>query len=281
MTSRSDLIVGEWERPRNIAADVHGGIHDDEAAKRLGFRGAWVSGRVHLSTFVPCLLEAFGPRWFEHGTISMDFRYGTLDQEEVRAIISKPPTGIADAQVGARLERPDGTVVAIGTVSVGDTTESSWLQRKDMHAHDAGPYELVDLIMPGDKFSDQVVTLSEEAAQRMTAGTVALPWYSSESPWGGPVASPGLMVNALGSACGGYLKEHPYRGVPIDGATELRNINGPVLVGQPYRVGGGIVARGKSPRSEYFWYESWLDDMDGRRVAEMLLQWRCVKNWSD
>ena len=58
--------------------------------------------------------------------------------------------------------------------------------------------------------------------------------------------------------------------------TELRNIHGPVLLGRPYLASGRILARGRSPRTEYFWYEATLDGPRGERVAEMLLQWRCL-----
>src|SRR3972149_5433733 len=88
-----DCLVGAWEQPRNIAAEL-GGIHDDGTARKLGFRGAWVSRRGHPNLFRPVLIEAFGPRWFERGTISMDFRVGTLDREDVRAVVRRPSQGV-------------------------------------------------------------------------------------------------------------------------------------------------------------------------------------------
>jgi hypothetical protein len=270
-------LVGPWERPINIAANRVASIHDDDMAKRLGFAGAIVSGRTHLSTFVPLLLDAFGNHWFEKGTLSIEFRYGTLDREEVRATLGEPPAGARDAQVEARLERRDGTIVAIGSASVGESAEPTWVSRKDPNAYDLGSYELVAAVKPGDKFEEREIVLSMAAAERMASGTVALPWYTSESPWGPPIASPALMVNALGSACGAYLREHPISGVAIDGATELRNINGPIFLGRSYRVTGEIVGRGKSPRTEYFWYDSRLTDESGLAVAEMRLQWRTMK----
>lgn len=267
-------LYGGWERPRNIAADRRGSIHDDDAARRLGFRGAFVSGRVHLNVFVPVLLEAYGRHWFEDGTISVEFRHGTLDAEEVRAGLEVAGT----RQAGVLLETRQSDVVARGTASCGETGEPTWLGRKNLAGRDEGGYALVSAVTPGDAFSERVITLSDAAAERMAAGAVRVAWYAGASPWGPPIVSPALMVNALGVGCTTYLRDHPVRGVAIDGATELRNVGGPVFLGRPYRVGGRIVARGRSPRTEYFWYESWLDDeQDGRRVAEMLLQWRCAR----
>ena len=270
-------LLGPWVKARNIAASRVGSIHDDDAARKLGFRGALVSGRVHLNTFVPLLIEAFGSGWFESGTLSQDFRYATVDEEETRAVIGKPPAGGAEAQVDAFIELPDSRVVTIGSASLGLPSEPTWLGRKDVGAYDQGPYNLVAAVTPGDQFPRVEVTVTPQAAERINVGSVMLPWYKDGSPWGPPVVSPGAMVGALGAGCGAYLRDHRVQGVAIDGATEIRNINGPVFIERPYWASGEIVARGQSPRTEYFWYDAWLDDESGRRIAEMRLQWRCVK----
>jgi len=267
-------LTGRWERPRNVAADRKGSIHDDEAARALGFAGGWVSARVHLNVFVPLLLEAFGRRWFELGALSLDFRTATLDREEVRAVLTCADAGASRAD--ARLEQRDGAHVAIGDASVDAPAEPSYLATKDLRGRDDGPYQLIANVSPGDRFPPREIVLREATAERMIGG-VGHEWYLNDSPWGAPIASPSLMVNALGAACGSYLREHRIGGVFIDGGTEIRNINGPVLLDTSYVCGGRILARGRSPRTEYFWYESWLDDDSGRRIAEMLLQWRCMR----
>jgi hypothetical protein len=262
-------LVGSWQRPRNVAADRKGSIHDDEAAKALGFAGGWVSARVHLNVLVPLLLEAFGRKWFERGMVSLDFRHATLDADEVRAILD-----VDASHAAVRLEQRDGTAIATGDACVG-AWETTALGTRDLAARDDAAYRLITNVMPGDEFPTREIVLREPAARRMIGG-VGHEWYLDGSPWGPPVASPSLMVNALGAACGAYLREHPIGGVFIDGGTEIRNVNGPVLLDTPYVCSGRVLARGASPRTEYFWYESGLDDEQGRRVAEMLLQWRCM-----
>jgi hypothetical protein len=37
------------------------------------------------------------------------------------------------------------------------------------------------------------------------------------------------------------------------------------------------LATGESPKTEYFWFESALDDQQGKRVAEMLMLLRFMK----
>ena len=274
----ADCLEGAWERPYNVARDRVGSIHDDAMAKQLGFRGAFVSARTHLMVFSPLLLQAFGQRWFERGTISMEFQVGTLDQEPVRAVLGVGSAHVGDIQVEARLENADGDDVAIGSASVGAQGEPTWLATKELNRGDDDlPYSLLDGIRPHQPFPDTEVVLTPQQAERFIGATkAALPWYSGASPWGGPIASQGLMVGALGAPCSAYLAVHPVAGVAIDGAIELRNIHGPVLLNQMYRASGEVVARGRSPKTEYIWYESRLEDSHGTRVAEMRMQLRFV-----
>src|SRR5262252_3073252 len=86
-------------------------IHENETARRLGFRGGTIPGSIHMDQFVPLLVEAFGPAWFETGSLSLNFKNATTDREEVCAMVASPAQG-SDVQVEARMERPDGTLVA-------------------------------------------------------------------------------------------------------------------------------------------------------------------------
>src|SRR5205807_2582110 len=121
MLAGDDAPVGPLRRSVNAARDVQGSIHDDATAQRLGLRGGTVAGSVHLDLFPPLLLEVFGPRWFERGSLSINFRNPTVDREAVRAHIRRPPAGVpADGvQVEAWIDREDGMRVGEGTVAVG------------------------------------------------------------------------------------------------------------------------------------------------------------------
>ncbi len=275
-------LYGPWRQPRNLHNEIPGSIHDDKTAQRLGFRGGTVAGNIHFEMLVPLLLKAFGQRWFERGTLSIDFKYATVDYEEVRGILEQPPEGAADAQIEVVMERPDGQVVGIGTASVGSPAEQTCLGTKDLSKYDEGEYQALQGISPGDKFPVTKATITRQVAEeRMQVITEPLDWYVGDSPWGGPIATPTVMVGALTTAQTRFLGERRGMGVGLYGAIEIRNVNGPVFIDRPYTTGGEVVARGQSPKTEYFWYESYLDDADGKRIAEMLMQLRFMKGSAD
>src|SRR3954453_10204399 len=131
-TDRTNVLAGEVRVPRNAAANAKGSIHDDETAQRLGLRGGTVAGSVHLDLFPPLLLEVFGERWYERGSLSMNFKNPTVDREPTRAFVDRPSVaGSGDAQVRVWIERDDGMLVGEGTAAVGSPSEVTALRSID------------------------------------------------------------------------------------------------------------------------------------------------------
>ena len=275
---RDQVFVGVLRRSVNNASRVAGSIHDDATATKLGFRGGTVAGSIHLELFPPILLKAFGPRWFERGTISMYFLNATTDREAVRAFVKEPRLDAAAPQVGIWIERDDGMRVAEGTASVGNPEEPSALLRRPLDRFDAGELRILGGLRVGDKFEECDAFLTKDAmAERMKVITEPMEWYTKPSPWGGAIATPATMVQLLYSQSIATLRSKLGRAVGLFGAIELRNISGPVMVEHPYRVGGSIVALGQSPKTEYMWFETALNEADGKRVAEMRMLLRFMK----
>jgi hypothetical protein len=275
---RDHVLVGPLRRSVNNASKVAGSIHDDATATKLGFRGGTVAGSIHLELFPPILLKAFGQRWFERGTISMYFLNATTDREVVRAFVKEPPIDAKDAQVDVWVERDDGMRVAEGTASVGNPEEPSALLRRPLDRFDAGQLRILGGLKVGDQFDACDASLTKDAmTERMKVITEPLEWYTKPSPWGGAIATPATMVQLLYSQSIATLRSKLGRAVGLFGAIELRNINGPVLVEHPYRVTGSIVALGQSPKTEYMWFETALDEKAGKRIAEMRMLLRFMK----
>jgi hypothetical protein len=276
-TEQNGVIIGPYRAPRNLAATQRGSIHDDATAKPLGFRGGTVAGSIHMEQFPPILLEAFGERWFEMGSLSCYFRNATTDGEPVRTLAQRPPTGANDAQVNVWMERDDGMQVLEGTASVGDPSEPSLLRRKLAEPREQGELRILSHLAAGDELPTVPTRLTDsDAAPRLAALTEPLPWYTGASPWGGPIVNPGLLVHLMVAAQPAL--QRGTRAVGLYGAIEIRHSAGPVFAGRPYEVGGRVLAVGTTPKTEYVWFETGLREPGSAAdVATMLMMLRFMK----
>jgi hypothetical protein len=144
----NETITGPVRRPRNLAANIAGSIHDDATATSLGFRGGTVAGSIHMDQFPPLLLDAFGDRWFETGSLSLYFRHATTDGEPVQAFLERPERGEPDAQVRAWATTGGDTLVAEGTASVGNPAAASALHSRDLRPAEPGELRILSAIKP-------------------------------------------------------------------------------------------------------------------------------------
>jgi len=278
ITIRDGRMYGGWRQPVNVWSNHPGSIHNDETARSVGMRGGTIPGTVHLNLFAPLFIELWGQRWFEKGCLSMFYTYATTDREDVRAVVVLPPEGVKDPQVEAWVEMKDGKVVARGTASVGDCKEVSYLRSQKLRNAEPGDLRILAGLKAGDEAKPRDVLISlESVQQRREAAVDVLDWYTGDSPWGGPIVGPTGMYQAM------MLEFErpdgkPREGVGFFGATEVRNVNGPIKVGVPYRASGKLVCVGVSERTEYWWYDSFLDEKDsGKRVADMRKMVRLMK----
>lgn len=287
ITTKEGHMYGGWRQPVNAWIAVKGSIHEDKTAQNIGMRGGTIPGTIHLNLFPPLLLRAFGERWFERGTLSMYYTYATTDRESVRAVIGIPTEGSQDAQVEAWVETPEGNTVAKGTASVGDPKEPSYLHTVELK--NAKPEEL--RILSSFRAEQEMVTrdvliTQEDVDESLKIITDPLDWYRGKSPWGNAILPPAMMYTAMLARAAGpdgrpvaeVEASGLFGAVGFFGATELRNVNGPIKVGVPYRASGKLICVGASPKTEYLWYDSQLHEKDtGKLVAEMRQMDRLMK----
>ena len=239
-------------------------------------RGGAVVGIVHLNLFPPLFLRTFGQRWFQQGSLSIFYTYALVDGEQVRGVMALPPEGAKDAQVKAWAETPEGQTVGEGTASVGEPGEVSHLQSLELKNAEPEELRILAGLKAGDKLPSRDVLISQETVDgALKTITDTLDWYKGDSPWGGAIAPPSVMFGALAL----NLEPLP-KAVQFFGATELRNVNGPVKVGVPYRASGEVACAGVGGRTEFYWLDSWLEDKDGKRIAEMRHMYRYMKSSS-
>ena len=290
ITERDGVLYGPLRAPTNPGRETAGNIHSDEDARNLGFRGGLVAGSIHMEMFPPLLVRAFGERWLERGSLSLYFLTPTLHGEEVRAALGVVPEGVADAQVEAWAERPDGQRICEGTASVGDVPpERAALHVRELDRHAPNELRILAGAKAGDSFP-VVDTAVEQAVidERLAVITEPMVWYRDAARWGGTLPTPVNLVNALIAPANAYLESIRAGAIGLYGAIELRNVNGPFLAGKTYRAGGTLLHVGDSPKTEYVWFDTWADDPSagsgqapsagaGKRVAEMRMQLRFMK----
>ncbi len=277
LTIRDGILEGPLRRSINRAINVKGSIHDDETAQKLGMRGGTVAGSVHMDLFGPLFLSVFGERWWERGTLSLYFINATVDREPVRAFLKLPEQRSDDCQVDVWIEREDGMRVAEGSASVGNPAEPTALLRRPLDRFNSGDLRIIKHIQPGDAIApvDAVFT-TDALTQHLQYTTEPLDLYRN-SKWGGAVVPISSYVSLLYGQAASPLRSSVKNVVGLFGAIEIRNINGPLLVDQHYTTGGTVVAVGQSPKTEYYWYETWADDANGVRIAEHRMLTRFMK----
>ena len=275
---RNGQLIGPLRAPVNPMRKAEGSIHDEDEARKLGFRGGLVAGSIHMEQLAPLLVRAFGDAWLERGTISLYFLTPTLHGEEVRAVIAAPPDSVEDAQMEAWMEKPDGTRICEGTASLGSPGEPSALHARKLDKHPPGELRILDGATAGDSF--RVVDTSvphEQLDARLKVITEPMHYYIDDARWGGRVPTTPNQVNALIEPANAYLREMRTGAIGLYGAIELRNVNGPMLVDTPYRAGGTLLHAGDTPKTEYLWFDTWADDEAGKRIVEMRMMLRFMK----
>ena len=255
-------------------------VHDDDTADKLGLVGAPIEGPTHFSQFDPLGVCVWGQRWFEDGCISSHFLNMVVEGDEVRAALT--PQTSTGASISA--DKADGTPVLVGTASVGrdDTTDLD--ERRQRGLGDPGRLHILDRLSIGMPCGEPVeITMAFDEhngplypftlAQKLDKITEPCTWYTSDTtdnPWGAPIV-PTEMLSVLAHKAGPHLPvRRPSVGLFID--LEVRYVNGPVLVGRPYRIEHSVVGLGQTRRVESYWTETTITDVEsGMHVATVLL----------
>jgi hypothetical protein len=283
--AETDWIVGPIRNGVNLSADATEGIHNDVIATAIGFRGGTVAGDIHLDQFAPVLIEAFGPAWFESGSLSLYFKHATLDGEPVLARVQRPSldsaTGKSAESVLAEMTTPEGITVAEGTAGIGAASPArSALRSRDLCACDPSSLRILHDVRIGETFDPiELTPRGLEQQSRLTRGLISEPlaWYSGASPWSGPIASPLTAAHLLHWEVAQPLSARLPTNVGMFGAIELAFVSGPIFLDQRYVVTGQVVAVSDSPKTEILWYDTEARNLEGQLVATCRMMTRCVK----
>lgn len=306
----ADCLIGEWRLAQNDlqhqkVGGGHKAIHDDDTAASVGFGAAPIHGTVHWSQFTPLFLRAFGPTWFETGSVSVHFITPVSHLQPVRAFMMKPDPKKTKQQVEIWMEHVDGRVVFEGTASVGlKPSEMNTMVRSKIASIKPTKGSLLFVRQPiGAK------TTNEETAkidfgnniigplfpfthqQKLNIISEFHPWFSEEggksSPWRRAILPPESLNQIMLPYCGSNEPplwpkiiaddwlDNEFNGrtpVGLFGGCEVILHAGPVFVGEEYKVTRELVGKGEISKAEFRWTRSMLWNKKGELVAEMTLQ---------
>jgi hypothetical protein len=286
--SETEIVVrGPYRKPAQMLANQtysgHKSVHDEESAAKLGLPGAPIEGPTHFSQFEPLAAALWGDRWFSHGCISAHFQTMVIEGEEVQAQLTLPNLGAASARIDAI--KADATPVLTGTASIGPGHGETELSARlaTAKSREVAKLSVIDQLSIGLRGPTDDFALMQfdthlgnlypfTLREKLASITEKISYHAegAETPWGGPVV-PFEMLSVLASSFStktGIVVRQPSVGLFID--LEVKMVNGPVLVGHPYRVQWEIVALGSSRKTESYWTRFSLSDGD-TTVAEVLL----------
>ena len=263
--------------------DGHASLHDDATAAALGFQAGAIEGPTHFSQFTPALEQLWGRAWFERGCFSAHFQNMVVEGERVRTFVERQDG--QPSRVRAWAEKEDGTPVLEASASLEPSSVPTLLeQRLGQLREPDGLVILQDLRTGMTGHTDERVQMAANQdmgalypftlMQKLALITEPPPWYSDDaaSPWGRAII-PLEMVSVLSQYTSASAR-FPVRGpaVGLFADLEIRLIEGPLFVGEPYLIRREIVALSESRRTESFWVRTRIFDANGKRqVAETLL----------
>ena len=280
----AEVIRGPRWPARNLSRNTGtGSVHNDETATDLGFRGGPVRADGHMNQFVPVVLGLFGPDWFRHGHLSLDFKSATLEMEEVQVLAN--PLAPGSSQVDVWMERDAETVVCKGTAGIGDISSSA-LRTKEIHACDPSSLRICRNLEIGMDLGTYEITLSSaDQFERYDSGSISDPIKSYRQPelFEGAIACPSTYLELLWRAptVDGLGPKLPRKFVGLFGAMEICNVNGPLLLDRTYTVTSTLIAVGESPKTENVWHDAHAFDPSGREIANLRMMQRILKASSD
>ncbi|HEV2992486.1 MAG TPA: hypothetical protein VG759_28895 [Candidatus Angelobacter sp.] len=142
-------------RAHNAATDSENKIHDDQVAASLGFRGGLVPGVTVYGYMIPPVLEVFGLRWLESGSMNMRLFAPCYEGETV---VSSCDGSVVSAS------HEDGSLYASGTVTIDDDTDFcvASLPMHPLPEMDQRPVASSETILPGLPLGTIQATLDVE-----------------------------------------------------------------------------------------------------------------------
>jgi hypothetical protein len=276
-------LTGPFRLPAQMLQEQeyggHHSVHDEATAGKLGLAGAPIEAPTHFSQFDPLAELVWGESWFERGCISGHFTTMVVEGEEVQASLTT--RGAEPARLTA--VKTDGATVLSGTASVGPEYGETELEAR--RARQGPPSELfiIDQLEIGMRRDAGKATIDHDTRngslypfsldEKLARITEPHPWYTAEggrtSPWGRAIVPMEMLSVLAHKTPVQWPLRGPALGLFLD--LEVRLIEGPVFVDQPYVIESEIVGLGESRRTESYWTRTTVTDVDTDTLVAVVL----------
>ena len=258
---------GPWRVVPIYGPNLEGTIHDDEEARRHGFRRAIVGGPNVAQTIMPAIAERFGPVWIEGGWMSIKFVGPVYPDERVREV-AEPTTDPAAMDV--RVEAEDGRVAVVGRVGMGRT--EPW---DDAEIGTREPERAFPGMPVGFGFDTVRFSVGEEEVRLLcdSAGDHS-PWFRGESLWGGPVMPPLMAFNPATRPQRDKSFAHPVHEAGMNAEFHMVTER-PMFHDREYSLRMRVVDKGVGARTWFWTSEFEVTGDDGARclTGRQKLKW--------
>jgi len=270
--------VAEARRAHDAERRGAGSIHDDAVASKLGFKGGTVPGSVHMNQLMPLIVQIYGDKWFERGSLSSFFTQATVDNEATRAVAER-----GEERARLRQYNEAGAQTSENTASLDPDDPGAELVRRMAMQDPPAPGRLRILadLKIGDETGGIPLKVDREALLRaLDTITEDLPIYREQN-----VLPPGSVIH-LAHAVRGHVLKGQHSAVGLFGALEIRNLKGPIKADVDYVGRTKVLKLSESPRTENVWYDVFMADAKtGEDAGVVRFQIRLMKGssplWAD
>ena len=220
-------------KARNTSSNSENKIHDDDVARRHGFRGALVPGVTVYAYLTEPLVAAFGAAWLERGTASVRFTRPVMDGEELHAagaVTARDARGATATVTGSTAAEPQAATLN-ATLPAGAPTPVNLV----LYAHAPLPEPRPDATrehLLGLETLGTPVSCYDEAAATEWLERVGdpLPLYRGRDGW----VHPAFFLDQANRA----LRQNVRLGPWIHTGSVIRHLGGA-------RVGEALATRGR------------------------------------
>ncbi|MGR8947768.1 MAG: hypothetical protein ACU84Q_06950 [Gammaproteobacteria bacterium] len=119
----------------NDAADSGNPMHDADAARSMGFKGAIVPGVTIYGYMTHLFLDYFGERWLQNGFSQVRFRQPIFADEPIQ-ITGHEEAGVDSGILNVKVINSDGSTAAVGAGSMNAEVASAFKTDGALYSRD-------------------------------------------------------------------------------------------------------------------------------------------------